>query len=239
VVPEKLKKRIFGVFMSKDITAAFDAVINSRRSVRGFLPDQVPSELMEKVFTQAQRSPSNCNTQPWSVAVVSGERRDKLREMFCEAMKSGEMNLDFPYDGAYDGEYKNRQHGSAKALYDAMGVTRDDKAGRGAAFMRNFEFFDAPHVAFLFLPEEFGLREAADLGMYAQSLMLSLTANGLASCAQTALSMHCDQLRGELGLEDNLKLVFGISFGYEDSKHAANQCRVNRAPLDEVVQFFD
>lgn len=225
--------------MSKDIAEAFDAVINDRRSVRGFLPDQVPQELIEKVFTQAQRSPSNCNTQPWRVAVVSGERRDKLQAMFSKAMMSGEMTMDFPYDGAYEGEYKKRQHGSAKALYDAMGVARDDKAGRGAAFMRNFEFFDAPHVAFLFLPEEFGLREAADLGMYAQSLMLSLTANGLASCAQTALSMHCDQLRGELGLEGNLKLVFGISFGYEDPKHAANQCRVGRAALDDVVSFFD
>jgi nitroreductase len=225
--------------MSNELSTAFDAVISGRRSVRGFLSDPVTQELMEKVFTQAQRSPSNCNTQPWKVVVVSGERCDKLRDMFCKAMKSGEMNMDFPYDGAYDAEYKIRQHGSAKALYDAMGITRDDKAGRGAAFMRNFEFFDAPHVAFLFLPGEFGLREAADLGMYAQSVMLSLTANGLASCPQTALSMHCNQLRAELGLEDNLKLVFGISFGYEDPEHVANQCRVERAALDEVVSFFD
>jgi len=104
--------------------------------------------------------------------------------------------------------------------------------------MRNFQFFDAPHVAFLFLPAQFGIREAADLGMYAQSLMLSMTAHGLASCPQTALSFQADQLREELSIDDSMKLLFGISFGYEDPKHPANQCRVGRAEQPSVVDFY-
>tara|TARA_B110000444_G_scaffold181686_2_gene170517 strand:+ start:1933 stop:2610 length:678 start_codon:yes stop_codon:yes gene_type:complete len=225
--------------MSQDIAEAFEYLMERRRSIRGFLPNAVPHKLIEKVFTLAQRSPSNCNTQPWKVAVVSGDRCDQLRDIFSKAMQNGEMTIDFPYDGIYEGEYKVRQHGSAKALYDAIGIARDDKVGRSDAFMRNFKFFDAPHVAFLFLPEEFGLREAADLGMYAQSLMLSLTANGLASCPQTSLSFHCDQLRTELNLKENLKLVFGLSFGYEDPEHTANLCRVQRSDIDESVLFFN
>ena len=35
----------------------------------------------------------------------------------------------------------------AGALYAAMGIARDDKAGRYDAWLRNFELFDAPHVA--------------------------------------------------------------------------------------------
>jgi nitroreductase len=225
--------------MSADIATAFDAIVNERRSVRGFLPKAASKTLLKKVFSQAQRSPSNCNTQLWQVAVVSGERCNVLRAIFCEVMINGKMAPDFPYDGAYEGDYKKHQHNSAAALYAAMGVNREDKVGREAAFMRNFEFCDAPHVAFLFLPAEFGIREAADLGMYAQSLMPSLTANGMASCPQTALSFHATQLREELDLDDNLKLMFGISFGYEDIEHPANQCRVKRAPCGDVVQFFE
>ena len=109
--------------------------------------------------------------------------------------------MDFPYDGVYEGVYKERQHGSAQALYDAVSITREDKAARHEQFMRNFTFFDAPHVAFLFLPEPFGLREAADLGMYAQTLMLALTAHGLGSCPQTALSFQADYVREQLGID--------------------------------------
>lgn len=225
--------------MSSDPLNVFEQIIKGRRSVRGFLPKSVPRAELEKVFALAQQSPSNCNTQPWHAVVVSGSRCDKLRDIFSDAMMKGEISMDFPYDGVYEGVYKSRQHGSARALYEAMGITREDKAGRGEAFMRNFRFFDAPHVVFLLLPEKFGIREATDLGMYAQSLMLSMTAHGLASCPQTALSFQADQLRQELDLENDLKLLFGISFGYEDSDHAANQCRVDRAATEDVVQFFE
>ena len=119
-----------------------------------------------------------------------------------------------------------------------MGIAREDKARRNEAFMENFNFFGAPHVAFLFLPEPFGIREAADLGMYAQTLMLSFTAHGLASCPQTALSFDADGIRAIAGLEASNKLLFGISFGYEDTQHKANDCRVGRATVDETVRFI-
>ena len=58
------------------------------------------------------------------------------------------------------------------------------RSDRAAATLRNFALFDAPHVAFLFLPAWAGMREAADVGMYAQTLMLALVdvvhAQGLA-----------------------------------------------------------
>ncbi len=103
--------------------------------------------------------------------------------------------------------------------------------------MRNFTFVDAPHVAFLFLPEPFGLREAADLGMYAQTLMLAMTANGLGSCPQTALSFQADFVREVLGVEAGNKLLFGISFGYPDESAPANRCVTDRAALADTVTF--
>lgn len=225
--------------MQTDISSAFEQVVKNRRAVRGFLPQPVDQTLLEQVFELAQKAPSNCNTQPWQVAVASGDACERLRQKIPTAMAVGEISMDFPYDGLYDGIYKERQHGAAAERYSAMGIERSDKAGRGAAFMRNFEFFGAPHVAFLFLPEPFGLREAADVGMYAQTLMLSLTAHGLASCPQTALGFHADLVRSELGVPENHKLLFGISFGYEDVEASANRCRVERAALMENIRFVE
>jgi len=213
-------------------------LIKQRRSVRAFLDKPVSQEILETVFSSAQHSPSNCNTQPWHIAVVSGDKCNDLREKFFKAFTRGEMSMDFPYDGVYEGAYKTRQYGAAAALYGALGIAREDKAARQQQFTENFKFFGAPHVAFLFLPEKFGMREAADLGMYAQTLMLSMAAQGIASCPQTALSFFADLLRKELNIDSSFKLLFGISFGYEDTEHPVNRCRTDRATLNEAVEFY-
>lgn len=206
----------------------FSDVVHSRRSYRGYLPERVPADKLQQIFDLAQRAPSNCNTQPWKAWVVSGERCDALRKKVHAAWQNGEMSMDFPYDGQYDGVYKDRQHAAANALYSAHGIKREEKDKRNAVFLKNFEFFDAPHVAFVFLPEPFGIREAADTGMWAQNLMLSMAAAGVASCPQTALSFMADMIRKELDIDASNKLLFGISFGYADKNFPANACRTDR-----------
>ena len=222
-----------------DTPTVFDDIVRGRRSLRAFLPRPVPRETLEHIFAVAQRAPSNCNTQPWLAHVASGESLEALRSRMSERFMAGDMSMDFPYEGKYEGVYKERQYGSAQALYDAVNITREDKAGRQVQFMRNFTFFDAPHVAFMFLPEPFGLREAADLGMYAQTLMLAMTAHGLGSCPQTALSFQANFIRESLGIDASNKLLFGISFGYPDPDAPANTCVTDRASVADSVVFHD
>jgi len=215
----------------------FDEIVLGRRSLRAFLPQPVPAQTLERVFEVAQRAPSNCNTQPWLTHVASGASLQALRDELPRRFMKGEITLDFPYDGVYQGVYKERQYASAQALYDAVSIERSDKVRRQEQFMRNFTFFDAPHVAFLFLPEPFGLREAADLGMYAQTLMLAMSAHGLGSCPQTALSFEADVIREVLAVETGNKLLFGISFGYPDPDAPVNRCATDRAALADCVRF--
>lgn len=215
----------------------FDGIVLQRRSLRAFLPEPVAADTLETIFEVAQRAPSNCNTQPWLTHVASGASLQALRDEMPQRFMAGDISLDFPYDGSYEGAYKARQYGSAQALYDAAGIAREDKVRRQEQFMRNFTFFDAPHVAFLFLPQPFGLREAADLGMYAQTLMLAMTAHGLGSCPQTALGFQADFIRETLGIDADNKLLFGISFGYPQADAAVNRCATDRAALPEIVTF--
>jgi nitroreductase len=215
----------------------FDEIVLARRSLRAFLPEPVPGDILERVFAVAQRAPSNCNTQPWITHVASGASLQSLREEMPRRFMAGQISLDFPYDGVYHGVYKERQYGSAQALYDAVDIAREDKARRHEQFMRNFTFFDAPHAAFLFLPEPFGLREAADLGMYAQTVMLAMVAHGLGSCPQTALSFEADLIRETLGVDAKNKLLFGLSFGYPDTEAPVNRCATDRAGLGDCVHF--
>ena len=221
-----------------DHAETFLNIVRNRRSMRAFKSDSVPREVIEAVMGGAQQAPSNCNTQPWFVHVVTGDTLEQLRTELPSKFAAGEVALDFPYDGQYDGVYKERQYASATALYDALGISREEKAARNNWFMRNFTFFDAPAVAFFTLPSQFGLREACDLGMYAQTVMLGLVAHGLGSCPQTSLGFLANVIRPALGLGDHEKLMFGLSFGYP-TETPVNQVRTQRAALHDVVTFHE
>ena len=215
----------------------FNDLVTSRHSLRAFLPQPIDADTLATIFSVAQRAPSNCNSQPWVAHVVSGAQLETLRSQMPERFAAGNFTMDFPYDGVYEGVYRDRQYGAAQSLYAAANIERADKIARNEQFMRNFTFFDAPHVAFLFLPEPFGLREAVDLGMYAQTLMLTLTAHGLGSCPQTALGFQADYVREQLGIASDTKLVFGISFGHPDADDPVNACVTERAALADAVTF--
>ena len=188
------------------------------------------------MFAPALRAPSNCNTQPWFVHIVTGDKLEKLRESLPMAFATGDVAPDFPYEGVYDGVYKDRQYGAAKALYDALGIPREEKAKRQEWFLGNFRFFDAPAVAFFMLPDGFGLREACDLGMFTQTVMLGLTAQGLGSCPQTALGFMSKQIREVIDIPEHHKLMFGLSFGYPVDT-PINDVVTDRTDLSSAVTF--
>ena len=215
-----------------------DEAIRRRRSVRGFRPEEVPEATMREVFELAQWAPSNCNVQPWTPHVVSGEALKRLRDALVDAgMRDEPIRPDWPADGKFTDVYRERQVDAAQRLYGAMGVERRDAVGRKMAYIRNHAFFDAPHAVFVFMPEPFDTREATDIGMYAQTLMLALTARGIGSCAQGALGLFPHIVREHLGIPANYRLLFGVSFGYEDAGVKANAARVGRANLDDAVRF--
>ena len=221
-------------------TMTVEQALLSRRSIREYKSQPIDKKILAAVFDIAQWAPSNCNTQPWEICVASGASCERLRAKITEAAFKGEISdMDIPYDGVYQGVYKDRQYGSANAVYSALGIERSDKARRGEFFMRNFCFFDAPHVSFLFINKKFSIREGADLGMYAQSLMLAMQANGIGSCPQTSLGFFSGIVKEEFNIDDDLSLMFGISFGYPADDSAINGIQIDRAALSETTTFFD
>jgi iodotyrosine deiodinase len=60
---------------------AFLALMRTRRSVRHFAPDPVPTELIENAIRTAGSAPSGANQQPWTfVVVTSADTKRALRE---------------------------------------------------------------------------------------------------------------------------------------------------------------
>jgi len=145
-------------------------------------------------------------------------------------------DMELPIDD-FPGDYRPLQVACAVELYGKMGIGRDDREGRMRAHVRNFELFDAPHVAFVCMEKHFGMGVALDVGMYVQTLMLALWARGIASCPQAALRAYPGILREELGIPESLHILCGLSFGYEDPSVPANATRQPRNPLEVNVRF--
>jgi nitroreductase len=215
--------------------------IKLRRSVRGYLDKPVDPELIKSIFLQAQDSPSNCNTQPWHVVVVSGRSRDKIEEAMIGEIMSGKAPSPHftPGDQNLKDQYRKRQVACAISLYDAMNIKYEEKDKRQQLMLRNWQFFGAPYAAFFSMPKSMSEINAVDMGIYLQTLMLLLTENGLASCPQGALATYTDAVHEMANIPEDHAVMFGLSFGYADPDNKINKFDVGREQLDKCVEFFD
>jgi len=220
-------------------TPTFKEVLRLRQSCRGFLETPVPDDMITSVLEDAQLAPSNCNTQPWETHIVSGEKLKELSEALLRENKAERFSPDFSFDmDQYYGRYKERYFNLGKTMYEAFNVKRDDKEGRKDVSDLNYKFFNAPHLAIPFMPS-FGdnVRVGGDIGMYGQTFLLSLTAHGLAGIPQTSLGFFARTIREILNVPQELKMLFGISFGYPDPTAPGNSFKLGRDPITSNVIF--
>ncbi|RBP49375.1 nitroreductase [Arenicella xantha] len=216
-----------------------EAIIK-RRSVRAYQDKPVAPELIQKIFHEAQESPSNCNTQPWHVVVASGNARDEIEKSMVSDIMAGKTPTPHftPGDQNLKDEYRKRQIACAISLYDAMDIKYEEKDKRQQLMLRNWQFFGAPHAAFFSMPKTMSEINAVDMGIYLQTVMLLMTANGLGSCPQGALAMYTDKVHELANIPDNHAIMFGLSFGYPDESAPINQFDVGRAELGDSVEFL-
>ena len=218
---------------------SIESILKNRFSVRAFQDKPVPENVLKQIFSSAQLSPSNCNVQPWQSCVVSGLTKDKLKAKFIETLMSGASpNPDFNWLPQYQGVHRDRQFGSANALYSSVGIAREDKKARQMAMVRNWQFFDAPHAVFFTMDKYLDIMGAVDLGIYAQTLSLVMAEHGVSNCMQGALGQFPDPVREILGLPEERGILFGMSFGYADDTALVNNTRTEREALDTAVAFF-
>ncbi|MBF6245740.1 nitroreductase [Nocardia elegans] len=215
-----------------------EKLLDSRWSCRAYESRQVPRADIERLFALAQRSASWCNTQPWQAIVTSGAATDRFRDALTEhARRHTAPEFDFEAPEQYRGVYRDRRRASGWQLYEAVGVRRGDREASARQAFENFRLFGAPHVAIITTDAEQGIYGAVDTGLYVGTVLLAAHSMGIATIAQAALAGQSPFLREYFDLPADRKIVVGISFGYPDLEHPANNYRTARAPLSEVVTW--
>ena len=135
---------------------------------------------------------------------------------------------------AYPDDLSVRSRKLGEQMYEVLRVKRNDLVARDAHWARNYEFFGAPVEIFLFAHKSLGVYAVSDVSLFAQNLMLSAHAHGLATCAQGAVAMWSKPVKREFELPKEYKLVYGIALGYR-SYDKINTFKAERLPISEII----
>lgn len=229
-----------GSLRKADAAGDFDAVMLSRRSVRGFTREPVPRALIDEIIDIAKTVPSSMNTQPWHLYVLSGAPLEDLRHRNTAMMAAGaEPVCDIVSHTPYSGVHRERQIDVAKRLFGAMGIARDDVAGRNDWVMRGFRQFDAP-VSIILTYERVldpGTNSFFDLGAICCGIVLAAWSRGLGCVVNSQGIQRSDVAREVAGIPADHVIANCIAMGWPDDNFPANHVRSAREPNERFVHF--
>jgi nitroreductase len=214
-----------------------EALWRERRSMRAFHPEPVPRETLVQLFAAAQHAPSWCNVQPWRVAITEPPKTQQLAEAMQAAARSGFPRAEVPFPLDYPEPYKQHRIACGAELYRNMGIAREDKAGRYDAWLRNYAFFDAPHVAVVACDRRLGPYAYIDVGLWLGFVITAASALGLDTCPMASVAAYPDVLRAALPIGEHDAILFGLAIGHADAAAPANRTRTTRQVVEANVTF--
>jgi len=215
--------------------------LNTRKSTRAFLPKSVDKAIIDRILSAARHAPSGTNTQPWQVAVVTGDTKQQL----CQELETAFRNqVDRKMDYHYYPEewvdpYKSRRKACGLQMYSTLNITREDKQRQLDQWAANYRAFDAPVMLLFFMDGIMQTGSFLDYGLFLQSVMLMAVEEGLATCPQAALGEYPAIVKAKLGYPDDSILMCGMALGYEDKEALVNSYRTPREEVETFTRYFD
>jgi nitroreductase len=132
--------------------------LTTRISTRAFLDKDVSEAQIRELLHLARWAPSGGNLQPWRVHVLTGAARDRLVATVKKAISDNpfadESELAI-YPPKLGEPWRTRRYEVGEALYEKLGIPREDKPARIGQLLRNYEFFGAPVGLFFSLNRQF------------------------------------------------------------------------------------
>jgi nitroreductase len=224
-------------------TAAVDAAITSRHSMRAFLPTEVPRATIEEILGVAARAPSGTNTQPWQVHVLTGAAKQRfsarIQAAFDDPAELATHQEEYAYyPREWASPYIDRRRKVGWDLYGLLGIGKTDKARMHDQHGRNYQFFDAPVGLVFSIDRVMQQGSWLDYGMFLQNIMIAARARGLHTCPQAAFTQFHRLIADELKFKPEQMLVCGMALGHADPAAVENSLVTERAPVAEFTRFL-
>ncbi len=193
--------------------------LQTRRSIRRYRPDPIPSEKIEQILTAATWAPSAHNRQPWRFAVIT---QDKTKHALATAMGS-KLRADLAADGLplhliEKDASRSYQRITNAPLLILLSLTMADMDSYPDAERQQNEW----------------LMAVQSTAMAGQNLLLAAHALGLGACWMCAPLFSPDVVRHTLDLPADWQPQALITIGYP-----AETRQKTRHPLHSRVLYVD
>ncbi|TFZ05659.1 nitroreductase [Ramlibacter henchirensis] len=221
----------------EEIGECVNAVLRSRRSVRAYRADPVRRSDVLDILQVAARAPSNSNTQPWRVYVVTGPPMQALGEALVAAFREDKLPPSRHFPDPLPEDFGRHHADFAQRYYGCLGIDRSDGAARARQTLRNFGFFGAPVGLIFTIDSRLTRHSWLDLGLFVQNVMIAAKARGLDTCPQVSFARFHPVIASQLRIPEGEVTACGMSMGYGDMAAAVNRMQMPRRPVQDFARL--
>jgi coenzyme F420-0:L-glutamate ligase/coenzyme F420-1:gamma-L-glutamate ligase len=195
--------------------------VRGRRSVRRYLPKEIPEELVNEVLEAGRWAPSPHGSQPWRFAVITQEQ---TKERLAAAMGE-EWRANLEMDGQSPEVVEKRLEGSRRRLLDAPVLVLL------SLYLENLDVYPDDDRQ-----ESETTMAVQSLGAAAQNTLLAAYDLGLDSGWMCAPLFCPSKVVEALGLDPKLIPHALLTLGYAEGDPPK---RRGRRPLDDLIVYRD
>ena len=200
--------------------------IKRRRSIRRFVPDDVPEDMVNQMLEAARLAPSGSNRQPWRFLTVRDKEIRRELSRICLGQRFIE---EAPVVIVCFGDFERYSDTARKKR-------RQESVDSGAAGTASGRFADPEFIAYMdSLPvpprEQLVTPVVANTYIAIEHLVLMATALGLSTCWVGAFEDPAE-INRLFGLDDTLLPVAVIPIGYAAGEIPPPRPRL---PLEEIL----
>lgn len=203
-------------------------VIESRRSIRKYLPDEVPEDFIRDVIAAATHAPSGCNSQCWKFIVV---REKNLLDQVALAAEDGIR--DFYRDAPDFESFIDRRIRQMTFFKHAPAVI--------FVFMTRMAYYDPKALEYYHqkgysdrqMLDALGYPDVLSVGAAVQNMLLTIHAGGYGACWMNDPIVAAREICQALGLSDESQLLSVIPFG----KPAYTPRSKVFKPMEEILEI--
>lgn len=211
-------------------------LIMTRKSTRAFLPEAPSAELIQEILGWAGRAPSAINIQPWEFVVVGGKDKKRLSDRLVQTHREKQVSCGPGTSQALPEPWIQRQR---DLFSDMTRVVRDSPIPLGAAILEgSCRFYDAPLAILVCLDVLFPEARLLCVGMALGYLVLAAEAQGLGTCPIGLITAYEEEIREQLNIPENKRIVLGLAVGFPDPKASLNHFRSGRDDIRKMVRWI-
>lgn len=214
----------------------FSEVLQNRRSIRCFNHQPIERDTLIGIISDAQRTPSWANSQPWRVYLATGNTLDSIKAEHYAASSHGvrgQAEFSTMHREAWAPSTRRNMGNWSSQIRGHLGTNHADEYGDSQR-----DLFHAAAIAYLTIPAQSSLWSVFDLGAFSQTLMYGAVARGVATMSAYETVKYPHIVRKWMDIPETEVVAMGIALGYADD-YRINAFVSEREPLDQILTVKD